>query len=424
MRIPLVSITVLAAALAGCSSEDARVAQQPASAGSASQETASGPSPAPSAEPVKQGPPNKKNAQPAFANQTRAPAVSSGVTLKVERVAEGIDEPWGMAVLPDGGLLVTARTGKLWRVSATGQKSEVTGAPAVDGRDQGGLLDVSLAPDFASSRNVYLCFSEKRGSNTNGTSLARGTLSADGARLENVSVLFQQKPDWASTKHFGCNIEWPGDGNIFLVLGERSNPDSRVLSQDLGGHLGKVVRLTPDGKPAAGNPFAAQAGAKPEIWSYGHRNMQGAAIEPGTGKLWTIEHGPRGGDELNIAEAGKNYGWPVITYGIEYAGGQIGDGSTAKAGMEQPVYYWDPVIAPGDMIFYTGDLFPWKGDLLIAGLRGMLVRLEIQNGRVTGEEHILNTEGRLRDVAQASDGSLWVVTDEPNGKVLRVTPEG
>jgi glucose/arabinose dehydrogenase len=421
MRIPHVSIAALAAVLGACSSGEPQLAQQDTSDARASQETV-GPSPAPAGDPVDMGPPNKKDAQPAFAGQTRAPAVSSGVKLKVERVADGIDEPWGVALLPEGDLLVTARTGKLWRVSPTGQKSEVAGPPEVDNRGQGGLLDISLAPDFATSRGVYICFAEPRGSNTNGTSLARGTLSADGSRLEGVSVIFRQTPAWASTNHYGCNIEWPGDGNLFLVMGERSSPEPRKLSQDLGAHLGKVVRLTPDGKAAPGNPFIGRAGALPEIWSYGHRNMQGAAIDPQTGKLWTIEHGPRGGDELNAPEAGKNYGWPVISYGIEYVGGPIGEGVTARDGMEQPVYYWDPVIAPGDMTFYTGDLFPWKGDLLIAGLRGMLVRLEIENGRVTGEEHLLNTEGRLRDVTQAADGSLWVVTDEPNGKVLKVTP--
>lgn len=415
MRIPLVSVAALAVALAACSSGDPQVSQ----AQTPPQGAATAPA---AAAPVKQGPPNKKDAQPAFAGQTRAPAVSSGIQLSVERVADGIDEPWGIAVMPGDDLLVTAKSGKLWRVSASGQKSEVTGAPKVDGRDQGGLLDVSIAPDFAASRNVYLCFSEDRGSNTNGTSLARGKLSVDGTKLESVSVIFQQLPAWASTKHFGCNIEWAGDGNLFLTLGERSNPEPRKLSQDLGTHLGKVVRLTPDGKPAPGNPFLNQAGAKPEIWSYGHRNMQGAAIQPGTGKLWTIEHGPRGGDELNVAEAGKNYGWPIITYGIDYPGGPIGEGITARDGLTQPVYYWDPVIAPGDMLFYTGDLFPWKGDILVAGLRGTLVRLELDGEKVTGEERLLESEGRLRDVAQGAGGSLWVVTDEPNGKVLRVTP--
>jgi glucose/arabinose dehydrogenase len=318
---------------------------------------------------------------------------------------------------------VTERTGTLRVLGADGALSQpLAGVPEVDARGQGGLLDISLAPDFAASRRIYFTFAEPRGDQSNSTALARAQLSPDRLRIDNVEVIFQQQPAWRSALHFGSNIEWTADGNLFLALGERSMPAARTLSQDLSTHLGKVVRLTPDGAPAPGNPFLGRDDARPEIWSYGHRNIQGAAFDA-SGKLWTIEHGPRGGDELNAPEAGKNYGWPVISYGIEYAGGQIGDGATARAGMEQPVYYWDPVIAPGDMTFYAGDLFPWRGDLLIASLNpGGLVRLEIEDGRVVGEERLIRDAGRVRDVVEAPDGSLIVITDERDGKVLRLRP--
>ncbi|MEZ5939673.1 MAG: PQQ-dependent sugar dehydrogenase [Hyphomonadaceae bacterium] len=372
--------------------------------------------------PVAQGEPNKRDAVPAFPGQTRAPESLSGVTFNTSIIADDLDEPWGLALLPGGGLLVTERTGKLWRFSANGQRNEVKGVPEVDKRGQGGLLDISLAPDFANRRLLYFSFSEPRGDRTNGTSLARATLSTDGTRLENVEIVFRQEPAWASPLHFGSNIEWDSAGNIFLTLGERSQPEPRKQAQQLDSLLGKVVHLKPDGTAVDANPFVGADGARPEIWSYGHRNVQGAAIHPLTGKLWTIEHGPRGGDELNIPEAGKNYGWPVITYGIDYPGGPIGEGITAHEGMEQPVYYWDPVIAPGDMTFYQGDLFPWKGDLLIAGLSGPIVRLEIEDDRVIAEERLDPDLGRMRDIVEAPDGSLYVITDDSDGVLARLTP--
>jgi glucose/arabinose dehydrogenase len=373
---------------------------------------------------VEQGPPNKKDAQPAFPQQTRAPESKSGVSLRVETIAEGIEEPWGSAVLPDdGALLVTSRTGKLWLIAPGQPKREIAGAPQVDDRGQGGLLDISVGPDFMTSRTIYLSFSEPRGDRTNGTSLARARLSQDRTRLENPKVIFQQQPAWASTMHYGSNIEWDSAGNLYLTVGERSLPQPRQLAQGINTHIGKVLRLKADGSPADGNPFIGRSDAKPEIWSYGHRNVQGAAIHPDTGKLWTIEHGPRGGDEINIPEAGKNYGWPVICYCIDYPGGPIGEGITAKAGMEQPVYYWDPVIAPGDMTFYKGNLFPWKGDLLASGLASeAIVRLELDGEKVIGEERLFQGEGRIRDITEAPDGALYVLTDETNGKVLRLTP--
>ncbi len=416
MRTPALAALSVALACAACAES---VPSNPTETAAATQDD----QPAQRGAPVEQGPPNKADATPAFPEQTRAPATPSNVSLKVETIADGIEEPWGSTLLPDGALLVTARTGKLWLVRPdTKEKREVGGAPKVDARDQGGLLDISLGPDFATSRTVYLTYSEDRGDGKNGTSLARATLAADDSRLENVTTIFRQEPAWASTKHFGSNIEWDSAGNLYLTLGERSNPEPRVLAQDLSGHLGKVLKLKADGAPADGNPFLGQANARPEIWSYGHRNVQGAAIHPDTGELWVIEHGPRGGDEINIPEAGTNYGWPVICYCIDYSGAPMGEG-TAREGMEQPVYYWDPVIAPGDMIFYRGNLFPWTGNILASALSpGALVRLELNGERVSGEERLLTDQGRIRDITEAMDGALYVLTDESNGKVLRLTP--
>jgi aldose sugar dehydrogenase len=416
MRIALVSLAAIGLAACNSSTPPTTVSEPRPVSGPQAVAT-------PPTAPIETRSPNKADAKPAFAGQTRAPAMNSGIQLAVETVATGLSEPWGIAVMPDGSVLVTERTGKLKHITRAGAVKEISGAPETDTRGQGGLLDISLAPDFASSRSIYMCYAEPRGERRNGTSLARAKLSADGAKLEGLEVIFRQTPDWASVLHFGCNIEWAADGNLFLTLGERSNPEPRKQAQDLNSLLGKVVRLKPDGKPADGNPFLGRSDARPEIWAYGLRNVQGAAIQPGTGQLWTIEHGPRGGDELNVPKAGKNYGWPVISYGIEYAGPPIGEGITAREGMEQPVYYWDPVIAPGDMTFYTGNLFPWKGDLLIAGLSGELVRLKLDGERVVGEEHMLKDLGRLRDVAQAADGALWVVTDENSGVLARVTPK-
>ncbi len=370
--------------------------------------------------PVQQSAANKRDATPAFPGQTRAPESRSNVTLKVQTVADGIDHPWGSALLPDGTLLVTSRSGKLWLLDPGQNKAEVTGVPPVDARGQGGLLDISLASDFATSRTVYFSFSEPRGDGANGTTLASAALSADRKKLENVKIVFQQQPAWKSTLHFGSNIEWDGAGYIYLTVGERSQPEPRQLAQDLTKGLGKVFRIKPDGSPAEGNPFLGRADAQPAIWSYGHRNVQGAAIHPETGKLWTIEHGPRGGDEINVPEAGKNYGWPVICYCIDYPGGPIGAGITAKEGMEQPVYYWDPVIAPGDMIFYRGDMFPWRGDILASSLAGAIVRLELDGEKVVGEERLLKDQGRIRDITEAPDGSLYVLVDDA-GKVLKLT---
>lgn len=368
---------------------------------------------------VNQAPPNAPNQKPAFENQTRAPELSDGVAVRQQVVIRGLDSPWGLALLPDGAWLITEKPGRM-RLFADGALSEpLKGLPKVDARGQGGLLDVAVAPDFAQSRRVWFSYAEPREGGKNGTAVATGTLSADGTALEGVEVIFRQDPAWASDKHFGSRIVPDGRGGIFVTTGERSVIDARPLAQDVNTHLGKVLHI--DGKtgaPLSGNPFA-QGGGKPEIWSWGHRNIQSAALD-GQGRLWTVEHGAKGGDELNRPEAGKNYGWPVITYGVEYSGKTIGKGLTQAEGMEQPVYYWDPVIAPSGMAIYDGAMFPeMRGDILIGGLKSAsVVRLKLQGDRVAGEQHLAQGIGRVRDVAVASDGALMVLTDE--GALVRL----
>jgi glucose/arabinose dehydrogenase len=375
--------------------------------------------------PVPQAAPNASGQKPAFVGQTRATEQHSELTLETKEVAAGLAHPWAVEFLPDGRMLVTERDGRMRVVSQEGHVSDpIDGLPEVDARDQGGLLDVVLSPSFARDRTIYWSYAELRDGGANGTAVARARLTEDLGRVENVEVIFRQMPSWRSTKHFGSRLVWDGEGHLYVTLGERSLPEPRKLAQDLGTHLGKVVRINPDGSVPEDNPFVGREGIMPEIWTYGHRNIQGAVLHPETGELWTIEHGARGGDELNQPQPGRNYGWPVITYGEDYSGKPIGEGITAREGMEQPVYYWDPVIAPGGMLFYTGDLFrSWKGDLLVASLRpGALVRLDMAGGRVVGEEHLLTDVGRLRDVAQGPDGALWVITDKDDGELLKLTP--
>jgi aldose sugar dehydrogenase len=361
-------------------------------------------------------------AAPVSAEITRAPAVKSKQTFKVETVAQGLVHPWGLGFLPDGRLIVTERPGRVRMVAATGTLSPpVRGVPRVYANGQGGLLDVALSPDFAATGLIYLSYAEPRAGSKTGTSVVRGKLVAesDGAHLEQVEVIFRQEPSYVSSSHFGSRIVFTPDGSLFVTLGERYS--AREEAQNPGNHLGKLVRLRPDGSPYVGNP--KKDGWRPQIWSIGHRNVQGAALNPASGKLWTIEHGARGGDEINIPQAGKNYGWPVITYGRDYNYAKIGEG-THKAGMEQPIYYWDPSIAPSGAAFYTGDLFPeWRGNLFVGALAGQaLHRLVLDDERVVGEEKLLSDLGeRIRDVRQGPDGALWLLTDHPNGRVLRLT---
>jgi glucose/arabinose dehydrogenase len=367
-------------------------------------------------------PPNASDQTPAFEAQTRAPVTDQGVELRREIVADGLEDPWGMDLLPDGRWIVTERPGRMRIVGPEGVSDPIAGIPEVDARRQGGLLDVVVRDDFAETRRVWWSFSEPRGEGRNATSVATGVLSDDGTAMTEVRVIFRQEPAWASTAHFGSRLVFDREGALFVTTGERSLPEPRALAQDLTTHLGKVLRIDPDGGPAAGNPEIE--GALPEIWSWGHRNLQAAALDA-DGRLWTVEHGPRGGDELNRPEPGRNYGWPVITYGEDYSGAPIGAGRTAQAGMEQPVYYWDPVIAPSGMVFYEGDMFPgWQGSALIGGLVAQaLVRLELDGDRVTREARYLEGEGRVRDVDVAPDGAVMILTDAENGALIRLTPE-
>jgi glucose/arabinose dehydrogenase len=372
--------------------------------------------------PVESRPPNNPDQQPAFAGQTRAPGVHTEATLAHTVVASGLEHPWGLALLPDGRWLVTERPGRLRIITADGEVGEpIAGLPAVDARGQGGLLDVAVGPTFADDRLIYWSFAEPR-EGGNATSVARGRLSDDGARVENARVIFRALPAYDGGAHFGSRLAFDGAGHLFITLGERSDAPMRPQAQDLGSHMGKTIRINLDGSVPSDNPFVGREGALPEIWSLGHRNVQGVAVAP-DGAVWTIEHGTRGGDELNLDRPGLNYGWPVVAYGIEYRGGPINDGVTAREGMEQPVYYWDPVIAPGGMAVYDGAMFPgWRGDLLVASLKEKhIARLVLDGNRVVGEERLMTDIGeRVRDVAVGPDGAVWAVTDEQNGKLVRL----
>ena len=353
------------------------------------------------------------------APRSPTPASVTGI-VQVQSIAKGLEHPWSLAILPDKRMLVTERRGRLRLVGADGRVSEpLAGVPQVYASGQGGLLDVVLSPEFEKDRLVYLSFAEA-GDGGAGTAVARGRFGEGG--LENTQVIWRQQPKVGGSNHWGSRIVFRADGTLFVTLGERFNHSDRA--QDLSAALGKVVRINPDGSAPRDNPFVNRAGARPEIWSYGHRNVQAAALHPETGQLWTVEHGARGGDELNHPEAGKNYGWPVISYGTHYTFFKIGEG-TVKPGMEQPVYYWDPVIAPSGMTVYTGDLFAgWKNNFLIGSLTpGGLVRLVVKDGKVVQEERYLGElRERIRDVRQAPDGSLYILTDSRDGQILRITP--
>ena len=347
--------------------------------------------------------------------------------IRVETFADGLSHPWGASFLPDGAMLVTERAGDMYVVSPKGELSEpVEGVPEVDARGQGGLLDVALDPDFESNRLVYMTYAEP-GDDGNGTAVARGELTeGDAPALANVEVIFRQQPKERSTRHFGSRLVFAPDGTLFVGLGERSDAQFRGQAQDLDSHLGKVVRINPDGSVPEDNPFVDRAGALPEIWSYGHRNIQGGALEPEAGRVWFHEHGPRGGDEINIPEPGKNYGWPLVSYGVEYSGAPVNEGESQAAGIEDPIYYWVPSIGPSGMAFYTAHAFPeWQGDLFVGGLAiPKLVRLELDGEQVTGEEALLDDLSlRIRWVGVGpEDGALYLLTDERNGEILRITP--
>jgi glucose/arabinose dehydrogenase len=377
-------------------------------------------------------PPNGAGQKPAFDGQTRAPEQKLNVAFDVVTVTEGLANPWGLAFLPDGKMLVTERPGRLRVVSADGQQMSepVMGLPAVDARGQGGLLDITLDPAFQKNQLIYWSYAEP-GENMNNTAVARGRF-VDGAapKVEDVLVIFHQAPSLGSTAHFGGRLVFGRDRTLFVTLGDRAIIPGRMQAQRLDGLLGKIVRLNPDGSIPKDNPFVGKEGVRPEIWSYGHRNVQAAALNPATGELWEVEHGTRGGDELNVSLKGRDYGWPTIAYGIEYAGAPITAGIQQQEGMEQPQYYWDPVVAPSGMLFYTGTLFPaWQNSLFIGGLGSQnLVRLSLNGQRVVGEERLLQDlqpqRERIRNVRQGPDGAIYLLTDNVKGRILKLVPKG
>ena len=375
-------------------------------------------------------PPNGADQKPAFSGQTDAPERKSNVAFDVVTVVEGLQNPWSLAFLPSGKMLVTERPGRL-RVLSDGKLSApVAGLPAVDARGQGGLLDVTVDPNFASNNLIYWSYAEPREPGVNNTAVARGKFVDDAAapRVENVQVIYHQTPSLTSTLHFGSRLVWGRDGTLFVTQGDRSITEGRMQSQKMESGLGKIVRINADGSIPKDNPFVGKDGVRPEIFSIGHRNIQSAALHPTTGELWEVEHGTRGGDELNRVQKGKDYGWPTIAYGIEYRGGPITGGITAQEGMEQPVYYWDPVIGPSGMAFYTGNMFPaWKGSLFIGGhATNDLVRLQFDGNRIVGEERLLtdrNPRIRVRDVRQGPDGALYVVGDGASAPIVKLVPK-
>ncbi|GAO43445.1 PQQ-dependent sugar dehydrogenase [Flavihumibacter petaseus] len=360
--------------------------------------------------------------KPAFEGQTRIRKVTTATTWEGKAIATNLNSPWGITTLPDGRLLITEKKGTLRIATTTGNVSApIGGVPAVNAAGQGGLLGVTIDPAFEQNRMIYWVFSEKT-ADGNLTAVAKGKLSADEKSVEQATVIYEATPAYKSNLHYGGRILFDKTGNLIVTTGERSDLATRPLAQSLDAALGKVLRITTEGKPAPGNPFEGRADARPEIYSYGHRNVQSLAFHPVTGDIWEGEFGPRGGDEINRIQPGKNYGWPTITYGIEYAGPKVGEGITQKDGMEQPVYYWDPVLSPSGMTFYTGNRIPeWQNNLFICGLSSMhIARLVIDNNnKVTGEERLLADQNqRFRDITQGKDGALYAVTDM--GKLYRI----
>jgi hypothetical protein len=369
--------------------------------------------------PVEKLPPNNSYS-PAFAGQTRIAGIKTKTALDVKILAEGLKRPWGITILPDGRLLITEKSGVMKIVTTSGKVSEpITGLPDVNSGGQGGLLGLTVDPAFSKNRMVYWVFSEKT-STGNLTAVAKGTLSADEKKMENVSVIYRADPAHPSMGHYGGRILVDKTGNLLVTTGERSSLETRPQAQYLTSANGKVLRITKEGKPAPGNPVWS-ADARPEIYSYGHRNVQNLAFHPVTGDIWTAEFGPMGGDELNLVKPGKDYGWPAITYGLEYSGAKVGEGIQQKEGMEQPVYYWNPSISPSGMSFYSGNMIPeWKNNLFIGALSGKhILRLVIKDNKVVGEERLLADQNqRFRSTIQGKDGALYAITDE--GRLYRV----
>lgn len=364
--------------------------------------------------------PNSPEYKPAFAGQTRIKAVKTTTPYQVEVISKDLGKPWGIINLPDGRFLITDKRGYMNVLSTDGKLvSKIDGFPKVDAKGQGGMLDVALDPDFKTNNIIYFSFSEpyEKG---NHTAVAKGMLAQDLKNISDVKVIFRATPTYDGDKHYGSRLAFDKDGNLFVSTGERSDKETRVYAQRTDNYLGKILKITRDGKPALGNPFIGKAGFKPEIYAYGIRNPQGMAIDP-NGTLWDVEMGPRGGDEINLIQAGKNYGWGDVTYGIEYSESKINNGTTQKAGTEQPVYYWDPVISPSGVTFYTGNIDEWKGNLMIGCLSGEHInRIVMKDNKVVGEERLLaDQKERFRDVLNGSDGNLYAVTD--SGKLYKIS---
>jgi len=376
-------------------------------------------------QPIESRPPEKADDKPAFPGQTRAPYRATA-PFKVTTLTDQLSYPWSLAFLPDGKILITEKPGTMRIFSPDGKLSApLDGVPAVSAIGQVGLLDIALSPKFAADHRVFFTYSELVGEDSN-IVVARARLDEPALALRDVSVIFRAKPALPRPRsaNQGGRIAIARDGNLFVTIGDRSQSPPWDMAQKLDNDLGKIIRITPDGAPAPGNPFIGKPGALPEIWSYGHRSEEGLTINPETGELWETEHGPRGGDEINTPEKGKNYGWPVAVHGIDYPGDTIGQGIVAHEGMEQPLYYWDPVIAPSGLAFYTGNLFPqWKNSLFVGALRGqMLDRLTMSGKKVVAEEPLLvDLHTRIRDVRMGPDGAVYVLTDE--SKLLKLTPK-
>lgn len=370
--------------------------------------------------PVETQKPNT-NYKPAFDGQTRAKGIKTTTPYEVTIIAEGLSNPWAVTSLPDGRLIITEKAGTLRIATTAGQLSDpISGFPELDDRKQGGLLDVAPAPDFETSRILYFTFAEKKPQGSL-TAVGKGKLSADEKRIENFQVIYRAIPYYDNSMHFGSRIVFDKHGNIFVSTGERSDMETRPKAQLLDNGYGKVIHITPNGDPVAGNPFINTPGALPEIYSYGHRNPQGLAIHPETQELWLSEMGPRGGDEINLIKPGKNYGWATITYGIEYNRKTIGEGITQQEGLEQPVYYWDPVLSPSGMTFYSSNVIPeWQNNLFIGGLSSKhIARIVLENNKVIGEERLLADQNqRFRDIGEGKEGALYAVTDE--GRLYRI----
>jgi len=372
-------------------------------------------------EPVETQKPNTSY-KPAFEGQTRMAGVKTTTPYEVTILADGLSSPWAVTTIPDDRLLITEKAGTMRIATTTGKlSSPITGFPEVDDRKQGGLLDIAPAPDFQTSRMLYFTFAEKTPQGSL-TAVGKGRLSVDENQIEDFQIIYRAIPYYDNSMHFGSRIIFDNKGNIFLSTGERSDLATRPKAQLLDNGYGKVIYITTTGEPVSGNPFTNNQNVLPEIYSYGHRNPQGLAIHPVTQELWLSEMGPRGGDELNLIKPGKNYGWATITYGIEYSGEKIGEGITQKEGMEQPVYYWDPVLSPSGMTFYSSDvILEWQNNLFIGGLSSKhIVRLVLKDNKVIGEERLLVDEDqRFRDVGEGKDGALYAVTDE--GRLYRIS---